>query len=145
MNLGLDHHLVAAKPGQSLLDMIRQEGLDREKLSARPIAAKIAGEVFTLNYVPLRQKDLDSERPSMRRAMAASGGRVRLLSCSDPAGRECYIRIAQFVMLLALRQLWPNARVKMHCTLGSSVFIQVTGVERLSVGILKQRMQELTE
>lgn len=56
MNLGLDHHLVAAKPGQSLLDLIRQEGLDREKLSARPIAAKIAGEVFTLNYVPLRQR-----------------------------------------------------------------------------------------
>ena len=145
MNLNLDHHLVAAKPGQSLLDLIRQEGLDSEKLSARPIAAKIAGEVFTLNYVPLRQKDLDSERPSMRRAMAASGGEVRLLSCSDPAGRECYIRTAQFVVFLALRQLWPNARAKMHCTLGASVFIQVTGADDFSVSLLKQRIRELTE
>ena len=145
MNLNLDHHLVAAKPGQSLLDLIRQEGLDSGKLSARPIAAKIAGEIFTLNYIPLRQKDLDSERPSMRRAMAASGGEVRLLSCSDPAGRECYIRTAQFVVFLALRQLWPNARAKMHCTLGASVFIQVTGADDFSVSLLKQRIRELTE
>lgn len=144
MNLRLDHHLVAAEPGQSLLDLIRREGLDNDKLSTRPIAAKIGGEVFTLNYIPLRQKDLDPERPSIRRAMAASGGDVRLLSCSDPAGRECYIRTAQFVVFLALRQLWPNARAKMHCTLGASVFVQVTGADGFSVSLLKQRIQELT-
>lgn len=144
MNLRLDHHLAAAEPGQSLLDLIRREGLDNDKLSTRPIAAKIGGEVFTLNYIPLRQKDLDPERPSIRRAMAASGGDVRLLSCSDPAGRECYIRTAQFVVFLALRQLWPNARAKMHCTLGASVFVQVTGADGFSVSLLKQRIQELT-
>ena len=143
MNLHLDNHTVQVQPGQSLLDLVRQSGLDSPSLSRRPIAAKIAGEVFTLNYVPLRQKDMDSDRPSIRRAMAASQGEVHLLRCTDPAGRECYIRTAQFVIFLALRQLWPGVRAKMNCTLGSSVYIQVDGGKDFSVGKLKQRMQEL--
>ncbi len=145
MNLTLEGKVLPVEPGQSLLDLIRQEGMDADKLSQRPIAAKIAGEVFTLNYVPLRQEDLDSDRPSMRRAMAASKGQVQLLRCSDPAGRECYIRTAQFVIFLALRQLWPGARAKMNCTLGSSVYIQVIGAEGFSVEKLKLRMQELVD
>ena len=145
MKLKLDSHTVLAKPGQSLLELIRQEGLDVQRLSERPIAAKIAGEVFTLNYIPVRQKDMDSERPSIRRAMAASNGEVHLLRSSDPAGRECYIRTAQFVIFLALRQLWPKARVKMNCTLGSSVFIQVIGTESFSAAALKEKIQQLVE
>ena len=145
MKLKLDGHTVLAKTGQSLLELIRQEGLDVQRLSERPIAAKIAGEVFTLNYIPVRQKDMDSERPSIRRAMAASNGEVHLLRSSDPAGRECYIRTAQFVIFLALRQLWPKARVKMNCTLGSSVFIQVIGTESFSVAALKEKIQWLVE
>ena len=143
MHLRLDNHSVMVKPGQSLLDLICQEGLDDQTLSLRPIAAKIAGEVFTLNYVPLRQKDMDSDRPSIRRAMAASQGQVHLLRCTDPAGRECYLRSAQFVIFLALRQLWPGVRAKMNCTLGSSVYIQVYDCETFSAAKLKQRMQEL--
>ena len=145
MHLHLDNHTVMVKPGQSLLDLICQEGLDDQTLSLRPIAAKIAGEVFTLNYVPLRQKDMDSDRPSIRRAMAASQGQVHLLRCTDPAGRECYLRSAQFVIFLALRQLWPGVRAKMNCTLGSSVYIQVYDCETFSAAKLKQRMQELVD
>lgn len=145
MKLKLDGHTVLAKPGQSLLELILQEGLDAQSLSERPIAAQIAGEIFTLNYIPVRQKDMDSERPSIRRAMAASNGEVHLLRSSDPAGRECYIRTAQFVIFLALRQLWPKARVKMNCTLGSSVFIQVIGTEAFSAAALKEKIQQLVE
>ena len=143
MNMTLDHRIMPVKPGQSLLDLIREAGMDSQMLSDRPIAAKIAGEVFTLNYIPLRQKDLDADRPSMRRAMTASQGEVQLLRCSDPAGRECYIRTAQFVIFLALRQLWPGVRAKMNCTLGSSVYIQVTGADDFSAVKLKQRIREL--
>ena len=143
MNLKLDHHIVTAQPGQSLLDLVRQAELDSPKLSLRPIAAKIAGEVFTLNYIPLRQKDLDSERASIRRAMAASNGEVHLLRYSDDAGKECYIRTAQFLIFLAIRQLWPEARAKMNCTLGSSVYFQVIGAEGFSVSKLKQRILSL--
>ena len=143
MLLRIDGHCVEAQPEQSLLQIVRQLGLDSSELSGRPLAAKIAGEVFTLNYVPVRKKDMDQDRPSMRRAMAASQGEIRLLRYHDEAGKEAYIRTAQFVMFLALRQLWPDARGMVSCTLGSSVFISVTGTENFSLDSLRQRVREL--
>lgn len=144
MYLTIDGHRLEAMPEQSLLELVKQLGLDSELLSHRPLAAKIAGEVFTLNYVPLRQKDAsDPDRPSMRRAMAASKGEVRLLRYSDPAGKEAYIRTAQFVIFLAMRQLWPGATTKMNCTLGSSVYMEVTGVENFRAEVLKERIIQL--
>ena len=143
MKLRIDGHEVNAQPGQSLLDLVRQLGLDDARLSCRPLAAKIAGEVFTLNYIPVREKDADAERPSMRRAMAASGGEVRLLRYADAAGREAYSRTAQFVLFLAMRQLWPGAVTKMNCTVGSSVYMKVTGIGDFHAEALKVRVAEL--
>ena len=145
MELRIDGHCVTPRPGQSLLQLVRQLGLDEEKLSRRPLAAKIAGEVFTLNYIPLREKDERPEGKNIRRAVSASGGEVRLLRCTDALGREAYIRTAQFVVFLALRQLWPDAKGKISCTLGSSVFIQVTGAPDFSASALKQRIRELID
>ena len=145
MNLHMDGHCIQAQPGQSLLDLVKLLGLEGETLSQRPLAAKIAGEVFTLNYIPVREKDVAGERPSIRRAMAASNGEVRLLRFSDPQGKEAYTRTAQFVMFLALRQLWPSAVSKMNCTLGSSVFIAVNGAEDFSAGRLKEHVRHLTQ
>ena len=59
MKLIIEGKLVDAQPDVSLLEMIKELALDDSCLSRRPLAAKIAGEVFTLNYVPLRQKDVD--------------------------------------------------------------------------------------
>ena len=143
MLLRIDGHCVEAQPEQSLLEIVRQLGLDCSELSGRPLAAKIAGEVFTLNYVPVRKKDMDQDRPSMRRAMAASQGEIRLLRYHDEAGKEAYIRTAQFVIFLALRQLWPNSRGMVSCTLGSSVFISVTGTESFCLDSLRQRVRDL--
>ena len=109
MKLNIDKHTIEAQPGQSLRELITALGLERAELSARPLAAKIAGEVFTLNYIPVRQKEMEGERQSMRRAMAASNGQVHLLRYTDSAGRDVYKRTFQFVVLLALRQLWPKA------------------------------------
>ncbi|MBQ8834958.1 MAG: nucleoside kinase [Oscillospiraceae bacterium] len=145
MYLNLDGRRVEARPGRSLLELARELGLDDASLARRPIAAKIAGEVFTLNYIPLREKDADPDRPSMRRAMAASGGEVRLLRYSDPQGKEAYIRTAQFAIFLALRQLWPQAVAKMNCTLGDSVYIEVIGAEDFSAAALKARVARLVE
>ncbi len=142
MELRIDGLQVKAQPGQSLLELVRQLGLDQEKLSQRPLAAKIAGEVFTLNYIPVREKDAqDASVP--RKAMAASGGDVRLLRYGDALGREAYIRTAQFVIFLALRQLWPGAQGKISCTLGESVFIQVNGADDFSVSTLKAKIKDL--
>ena len=145
MNLIIDGRAIVAQPGQSLLELVRDLGLDDEKLSGRPLAAKIAGEVFTLNYVPVRERDAAVDRPSMRRAMAASGGEIRLLRYSDNAGKEAYIRTAQFVIFLALRQLWSHAVTKMNCTIGASVYMKVCDAPDFSVAQLKQRVQELVE
>ena len=145
MKLRIDGHEITARTGQTLLDLVKELGLDDKRLSRRPLAAKIAGEVFTLNYSPVREKDASSERSSMRRAMAASGGEVRLLRYHDGAGKDAYIRTAQFAIFLALRQLWPQAVAKMNCTIGTSVFMQVSGVPDFSAAKLKQRVLELVQ
>ena len=53
---------------ESLLQIINRLGMGGEKLSERPLAAKIAGEVFNLNYIPVRDTDLGADRPSIRAA-----------------------------------------------------------------------------
>ena len=145
MNLHIDGQNIQAQPGQSLLELVKRLHLEGKFLSDRPLAAKIAGEVFTLNYIPLREKDGQGDRPSMRRAMAASNGEVRLLRYRDPQGKEAYIRTAQFVLFLALRQLWPEATAKMNCTLGCSVYIAVEGAKDFSAAALKERVARLVE
>ena len=143
MKLYIDNHLIEAKPGQSLRELICELGLERSDLSERPLAAKIAGEVFTLNYIPVREKEAKGERHSIRRAMAASNGQVHLIRYADGAGRDAYRRTSQFVMFLALRQLWPNAVAKMTCKVGSGIFINVIGANDFSADRLKTRVQEL--
>ena len=143
MELRIDGRPVTPRAGESLLQMVKELGLDSAILSRRPLAAKIAGEVFTLNYIPLREKDICPERTSMRRAMAASGGEIRLLRYGDETGKEAYIRTAHFVIFLALRQLWPQAVAKQTCTLGASVYIEVSGAEDFSVERLKERIARL--
>lgn len=143
MKLIIDGYSATAKPGQSLLDIVEELGLIEGKLSSDPIAAKIAGEVFTLNYVPVRQKDVVPDRESTRRAMAASGGVVRLLRYKDPTGQEVYTRTAQFVLFLALGQLYPNAKAKMSFTLGSGLYVKIAGADDFSAERLKARVSEI--
>ena len=145
MNLLIDGYTVKAQPDQTLLDLVSSLNLKDNGLTNRPLAAKIAGEVFTLNYIPVRRKDSQSDRPSMRQAMAASNGEVRLLRYSDSAGRECYIRTLQFAVFLALRQLYPDASGKISCALGSSVYIQVSGAANFSAERLKCRVLEIVQ
>ena len=143
MQLNIDGKIIQAEPEQSLKALVAKLGLDAPKLSQRPLAARIAGEVFTLNYIPLREKDGEGDRPSMRRAMAASSGNIKLLRYGDSAGKEVYIRTAQFLMFLAFQQLWPKARAVVGCTLGSSVYVTVEGAENFSAERLKKHIQEL--
>ena len=145
MKLIIDGQIVEAKQDQSLLDIIRAMGLATGKLSTEPLAAKLAGEVFTLNYIPFRQKETLPERPSVRRAMAAAQGVVQLLRYSDAAGKEAYSRTAQFALFLALRQLWPQARAKMNCTIGAGLFVKVTGAEDFSAARLKEQVRKIVE
>ncbi len=145
MKLIIDGNIVVPKPDQSLLDMIKELGLITGKLSTDPIAAKISGEVFNLNYVPLRQKDVEPQRETMRKAMAASGGVVRLIHFDDPTGYDTYRRTVQFVLFLAIYQLWPSAHATMNCTLGSGLYVKVSDAENFSYVKLKKRVGEIIE
>ena len=62
MKLIIDGVAVLPQPGESLLDLITRLDMDASGLSQRPLAAKIAGEVFNLNYIPVREQDVADER-----------------------------------------------------------------------------------
>ncbi len=144
MKLIIDGYEVSASCGQSLYDMVNELGLFTGKLSSDPLAAKIAGRVFTLNYIPMREKDV-VERSSVRKAMAASGGVVRLLRYDDPAAREVYDRTARFVLFLAMHRLWPEAESKIRCTVGSALYIKVSGASDFSAERLKAEVLRIVE
>lgn len=143
MKLIIDGYPIEAKPNESLLDIIKKLGLVNGKLSTDPIVAKMAGEVFTLNYIPVRHKDVTPDSESLRKAVAASGGVVRLLRYCDNAGREAYMRTAQFILFSAMEQLWPKARAKMNCIVGAGLYITVSGAEDFSAERLKKRVEEI--
>ena len=143
MKLIVDGMEVTARPGQSLLDIVTELGLVKGRLSQDPLAARIAGEIFTLNYIPLREKDAQGESHNTRRAMAASGGEIKLIRYSDPAGKDAYVRTAQFVIFLALSRLWPHARAKMTCTLGPGLYIDVKNATDFTAMRLKQEIEKI--
>ena len=143
MKLWFDGIATDVAAEQSLLDLVRTLGLDRSELAERPIAAKIAGQVFNLNYVPIRQRDIQENRLTLRRAMAASGGNVQLLRYTDPAGKDVYRRTVQFLLFLALRQLWPKARAKMNCTVGPALYVEVLNEPSFDPDVLKFHIKKL--
>ena len=142
MKLIIDNKHYEALPGESLYDIVKKLGFVNGQLSNDPIAAKISGRVFTLNYVPVREKDVQPERKTIRTAMGASDGIIKLLRYSDPQGREAYMRTAQFIIFLAIETLWPSSEAKMSCTVGSGVYFKVTGCD-FSVDALKAKIDEI--
>ena len=142
MKLWIDSREVEATAEQSLLELVTQMGLMNGKLSTAPLVAKISGRVFTLNYIPVRQKDV-KVRESMRRAIAASGGVIRLMRYTDPIGRDAYRRTAQFILFLALSRLWPEATAKMGCTVGAGAYFKVEGAEDFSAARLKEEVAHI--
>ena len=144
MKLIIDNKEINSRPDASLFDIVSEMGLITGKLSEDPIVAKIAGRIFTLNYIPERTKDIE-ERSSQRKAMAASGGVVRLMRYSDPEGRDAYTRTAQFVLFLAIKRLWPSAVSKMSCTVNSGLYIKVTGADDFSSEKLKDELRRIVD
>ena len=141
MQLIIDGTAVQAQAGESLRDIIVRSQMDSDELQTRPLAAKIAGEVFTLNYIPVRQSESAPESSSIRRAMAASKGEIHLLRYCEGSGKKVYTRTACFLVFLAIRKLWPDGTAKISCTMGNSVYISVDNCREFSVAALKSQMQ----
>ena len=145
MELYIDGIKTTALAEESLLDITKRLGLVKGDLKNDPIVAKIAGRVFTLNYVPVRKKDITPDRKSIRTAMAASGGVINLIKYSDPVGRDAYTRTAQFILFLAIKRLWPKAQGCMNCTVGSGLYFKITGASNFSVDDLKGEVLRIVD
>lgn len=141
MNLIIEGREICPQSDQSLLDILRKMELVTDRLSTNPLVAQIAGEVFTLNYIPVREKDAAGTR--LRTAMAASGGQVKLLHYEDSSGKAAYTRTAQFVIFLALNRLWPNARARMHCTVNYGIFFELDKPGDYSIQRLRQEVESI--
>lgn len=142
MQLKIDGVAVQANPGQSLRELVTALGMDSPSLKERPLAAKIAGEVFTLNYIPVRISDHEHDSATIRRAMAASNGEIHLLRYSDGVGKKVYTRTACFLVFLAIRTLWPDAVSKISCTMGNSIYLCIENARDFSVDALKAQVYE---
>ena len=134
-----------ALPGETLYAICKRLGMVKGRLSTDPLVAKIAGEVFTLNYVPVREKDYGYEREAIRRAMSESGGVVRLLRYDDASAKDAYRRTVQFTVFLAVSRLWPSAVAKMSCSVGSGLYFKVSDAEGFSAEALKREVAALIE
>ena len=116
-----------ARPGESLREIVVRLGLDTESLKTRPIAADIAGEVFTLNYIPMRQRE-QGDNPTtfrMRKAIRKGGGEVKLIRYGESRGRAIYERTIIYIFFLAMRELFPMAHAKVNYAVGPSLDISV--------------------
>ena len=147
MQLIIDGHPVDAQCGESLLDLVKKLGLDSTDLRTRPLAANIAGETFTLNYVPVREQEAKSaQRPTLRRALRASNGEVTLLRYDSARGNRVYERTMLFVFLLAMRKRYPKTRVRINYAIGAGLYASVGDNMRLTpqeVEGVKQEMRAI--
>lgn len=131
MELIIDGRRVEAQPGETLLALVRRLGLDTGELPTRPLAARMAGETFTLNYVPLREAPGGGSFQA-RRAVRLSRGEVALVRYASRRGKRVYERSLLFVFLLAVRTLFPGARVHIDYTVGPGIFATVQKEPALS-------------
>lgn len=149
MQLIIDGIPAEVNAGERLLDIVRRLGLDSADLKTRPLAANIAGETFTLNYVPLREEQASAnQRVTLRRAMRAGNGTVSLLRYDSARGNRVYERTMLFVFLLAMRELYPKTRVRINYAVGAGLFASVGEGMRLSqqdVDRIKKAMHEIVK
>ena len=149
MQLIIDGIPAEVNAGERLLDIVRRLGLDSTDLKTRPLAANIAGETFTLNYVPLREEQASAnQRVTLRRAMRAGNGTVSLLRYDSARGNRVYERTMLFVFLLAMRELYPKTRVRINYAVGAGLFASVGEGMRLSqqdVDRIKKAMHEIVK
>ena len=124
MQIFIDGNPVEAQPGESLLTIVQRLGLDSLDLNKRPLAADLGGEVFTLNYVPCREQDRLPAAVGYRerRGIRRSKGRITLIRYGENRGQRVYERTLLFVFLLAVRELFPEAHVKVNYAIGAGLY-----------------------
>lgn len=116
--------------GQTILEKARELGLDGAGLSDRPLAARIGGEIFNLSYTPMHEAEID------------------LIHYRDEEGVRVYERTLQFVLIMCMRKLFPEARVFVHYSLGKGVYMTIDKEPAFSkedCALLKAEMERVTK
>ena len=93
-----------------------------------PLGVQVGGETLSLNEP------------------AQEGAEATILTYESNEGRLIYERSLRFVFLLAVRQLYPDRRVRLEHSLGSGVYAVVTGETALTpqmVHRIEERMREI--
>ena len=150
MQILIDNLPVDVQTGESLLDIVRRTGLDSDSLKTRPIAADIAGEMFTLNYIPMRQKEQGDSITTfrMRKAIRKGGGEVKLIRYGESRGRAIYERTVIYVFFLAMRELFPKVHTKINYAVGPSLDVSVDSELPFTpddVETVRAKMREIVE
>ena len=114
MKVAIDGTACELKHGESLLDAVKRIGTGVYSLKMRPLAAQIGGEVFSLRYTPFK----DCE--------------VHLLRYGEDMGRRVYERTLQFILIVAVRKLFPGARVFVRYSLGPGLYITIDKEPKLT-------------
>lgn len=107
MIINLEKKPCSMELGQTILDMVNANGLGGTDLTDRPLAARIGGEIFNLAYTPMHEMDID------------------LIYYHDEEGARVYERTLQFVLIMCMRKLFPNAKVFVRYSLGDGVYMTV--------------------
>ncbi len=130
MPITIDGKTCELTAGKTILEYVRELGLDSDSLNEKPLAAQLGGEIFNLGYCPKRDCELT------------------LLRFADEEGRRVYERTLQFVLIIAVRKLFPDARVIVQYSLGEGVYITFKKEPMLSDGdveLLKAEMRAVAE
>lgn len=114
MKIVIDANECELKHGESLLDAVKKTQPGTFSLKQRPLAAQIGGEVFSLRYTPFKD------------------AHVHLLRYGEEMGRRVYERTLQFILIVAVRKLFPGARVLVHYSLGPGLYIAINKEPALS-------------
>ncbi len=113
--------------GKTILEYARELGLDSTEPASRPLAAMIGGQIFNLGYAPKHECE------------------VRLIDYSSEMGRRVYDHSLEFILMLAMRRLFPNRRALVQYPLGEGVYIHIRGGEFTDedVRLLKAEMHAI--
>ncbi|MBO6062301.1 MAG: nucleoside kinase [Clostridia bacterium] len=114
--------------GDTILKKVKELGLVGETLATRPLAARIGGEIFNLNYTPMHEAQID------------------LLYYAEEEGVKVYERTLQFVLIMCMRRLFPNASVFVRYSLGEGVYMTVSKEPAFSeedMLLLKEEMKSV--
>lgn len=130
MLITVDGKTVSLEAGGTVSDAIRLAGFNADTARERPLAARIGGEIFNLNYTLKRDCELN------------------LLRFADEEGRRVYERTLQFVFIMAVRKCLPDAEMLFKYSAGQGIFITIKKekpLDEADIEAVSDEMKAITE